>query len=193
MSGPLVCAVHEIHRGEPCIGLSPPRTDRAAAGIARHWRPYLLGSGRPVRPQNPQRPLALRVRVPSRVLHSDVRRTRRRLAPALSLLLAACASLARNDAPVDAVAGEWVDVSKSTQIDTIGAGGGSVQPRTVPPERPSVATHARAVAPGYVEGGSRLQRDRSSHCTTPWSVATIVQLRLARLLQLSVPPSVLPC
>src|SRR5258707_2997815 len=151
MSGPLVCAVHEIHRGEPCIGLSPPRTDRAAAGIARHWRPYLLGSGRPVRPQNPQRPLALRVRVPSRVLHSDLLRTRQCLAPALSLLLAACASLARNDAPVDAVAGEGVDVSKSTQIDTIGAGGGSAQPPTAPPQRPSAPRPPGAAARGDLQ------------------------------------------
>ncbi len=120
------------------------------------------------------------------MLHSDLRRTRRCLAPALSLLLAACASLARNDAPVDAVAGEWVDVSKSTQIDTIGAGGGSVQPRTVQPERPSVATHAGTVAPGYVEVESGFERDRSSDGTTLGSVPTLLKLGLARRLQLSV-------
>ncbi len=237
--------------------------------------------------------------------HDDLRMTRRRLAPALFLLLAACASLARNDAPADAVAGEWVDVSKSTQTDTMvwvltdggddqllrvsldssgtkvtrshfgrwsvetsetggqatslcfvrrpgrdapscvdftidtirasghpirrltlrnyvgqhhtgdrqllervprmvpperaeppstepsattttGDGGGSFQPRTVQPERPSVATHAGTVAPGYVEVESGFERDRGSDGTTSGSVPTLLKLGLTRRTQLSV-------
>lgn len=218
---------------------------------------------------------------------------------ALPTLLGACATLARRDATVAAVAGEWVDVSKSTRADTMvwvlagngddellrvspaaegarltrrhfgrwypsarasdgdetlcfvqrpgrdapscvdftidtvivrdrplrrltlhgyagehhtsdrrllervpraapaaraeaaestasSASAGTFQPRAVQPERPSVATHAGTVAPGFAEVETGFERDRSTDGTTLGSVPTVLKLGMTRRTQLSV-------
>jgi hypothetical protein len=67
------------------------------------------------------------------------------------------------------------------------AGGGSnYHPRAVQPERPSVATHAGTVAPGYAELETGVEHDRFGDGTTALGVPTELKLGLARTTQLSV-------
>lgn len=68
---------------------------------------------------------------------------------------------------------------------TAGEGAGGFQPRTVQPERPSVATHAGTVAPGYAELETGFERDRNSDGTTVGSVPTVLKIGLTRRTQLS--------
>ena len=58
-------------------------------------------------------------------------------------------------------------------------------PRRVQPERPSVATHAGTVAPGYAEIESAVERDRDPDGTITTLEPTVLKLGLARRVQLS--------
>ena len=66
-----------------------------------------------------------------------------------------------------------------------GAGTGGFQARAVQPERPSVATHAGTVAPGYVEVESGFERDRAADGTSVGSVPTVLKVGLTKRTQLS--------
>jgi hypothetical protein len=64
---------------------------------------------------------------------------------------------------------------------------GSVpDPRAVQPERPSVATHAGTVAPGYVEIETGVETDRNSDDTHTLLVPTVVKVGIAPRAQLSI-------
>jgi hypothetical protein len=58
-------------------------------------------------------------------------------------------------------------------------------PRAVQPERPTVATHAGTVAPGYAELETGVERDRPGDGTTLVSVPTTLKLGLAPRAQLT--------
>jgi hypothetical protein len=117
--------------------------------------------------------------------------TRRIVAPTFCLLLAACATLPRHDAslrvefPVDTVRVDGRPaVADAPAADSEGAEGR--QPRAVQPERPSVATHAGTVSPGYVEVESGFERDRSDDGSTVGSVPTLLKFGLGPRTQLSI-------
>ena len=61
-----------------------------------------------------------------------------------------------------------------------------IDPRAVQPERPSVATHAGTVAPGYLEIETGGEYDRFSDGTHGVSVPTVFKIGLASRAQLSV-------
>jgi len=67
-----------------------------------------------------------------------------------------------------------------------GAVQANVDPRAVQPERPSVATHAGTVAPGYLEIETGIELDRQPDGTHATSVPTELKLGLAPRVQLSV-------
>jgi hypothetical protein len=64
--------------------------------------------------------------------------------------------------------------------------GSAPDPRAVQPERPSVATHAGTVAPGYVEIETGVEMDRNPDGTHALQVPTLVKLGIAPRAQLSV-------
>jgi hypothetical protein len=64
--------------------------------------------------------------------------------------------------------------------------GGAPDPRRVQPERPSVATHAGTVAPGYVEIETGVETDRNADGTHALQVPTLVKVGIAPQVQLSV-------
>jgi hypothetical protein len=59
-------------------------------------------------------------------------------------------------------------------------------PRLVQPERPTVATHAHTVAPGYVEIESGVEGDRVSAGKRDYFAPTVIKVGLASHLQLNV-------
>jgi hypothetical protein len=59
-------------------------------------------------------------------------------------------------------------------------------PHAVQPERPTVATHAGTVAPGWLEVESGVERDRFSPNTTATTAPTVFKLGLAENMQLGV-------
>ncbi len=59
-------------------------------------------------------------------------------------------------------------------------------PRVVQPERPTVATHAHTVAPGYMELESGVQGSRISPGQRAWSAPIVDKIGLASHLQLNV-------
>ena len=59
-------------------------------------------------------------------------------------------------------------------------------PRAVQPERPSVATHAGTVAPGFLELETGVEHDRNGDATTTLLVPTLFKFGLAPRAQLSV-------
>lgn len=59
-------------------------------------------------------------------------------------------------------------------------------PRSVQPERPTVATHAHTVAPGYAEIETGIQGDRSAPGQRTWSAPTVLKLGLTEHMQLNV-------
>lgn len=61
-------------------------------------------------------------------------------------------------------------------------------PRAAQPERPSVATHAFAVAPGYVELETGFQRQQQGELADQIAVPILVKIGLARRLQLDIAP-----
>ncbi|MBI3792637.1 MAG: hypothetical protein HY275_17410 [Gemmatimonadetes bacterium] len=63
--------------------------------------------------------------------------------------------------------------------------GSAYHPRSVQPERPSVATHAGTVAPGYWELETGLEHDRIADGTRALQVGTVLKFGLAKPLQLS--------
>ncbi len=63
-------------------------------------------------------------------------------------------------------------------------GAGAFHPRSVQPERPSVATHAGTVAPGYAEVESGVERDAPGDGTHAVSVPTLVKFGLGARTQL---------
>lgn len=67
-----------------------------------------------------------------------------------------------------------------------GGSGGGFQANAVQPERPSVATHAGTVAPGFAEVESGFERDRNSDGSSAGSVPTLLKLGLTRRSQLAV-------
>ena len=81
-------------------------------------------------------------------------------------------------------------VSTSTPVSSAASpasgGGSNYHPRAVQPERPSVATHAGTVAPGYAELETGVEHDRFADGTTALGVPTEVKLGLARTTQLSI-------
>ena len=62
---------------------------------------------------------------------------------------------------------------------------GSFQPHAVQPERPSVATHAGTVAPGFAEWESGVEYDRNDDGTTAGSAPVVLKLGLTKRTQLS--------
>src|SRR4051812_47481213 len=64
--------------------------------------------------------------------------------------------------------------------------GSAPDPRAVQPERPSVATHAGTVAPGYVEIETGVETDRNADGTHALQVPTLVKVGIAPQVQLSV-------
>ena len=65
------------------------------------------------------------------------------------------------------------------------AGGGAADPRAVQPERPTVATHAGTVAPGYAELETGVERDRAADGSRAFSVPTVLKVGLGRREQLT--------
>ena len=63
--------------------------------------------------------------------------------------------------------------------------GPAPDPRAVQPERPSVATHAGTVAPGYAEVETGVERDRVADGSHAFQVPTVLKLGLAPRAQLS--------
>ena len=59
-------------------------------------------------------------------------------------------------------------------------------PRAVQPERPTVATHAHTVAPGYFEIESGVEGDRVSSGTRAWVAPSVLKVGLTRHTQLNV-------
>ena len=121
--------------------------------------------------------------------------TRRAVAPTLCLLLAACATLPRRDASsrvdftVDTVRADGRPAVAGAPAADSSDGSDGVEgrrPRAVQPERPSVATHAGTVAPGYLEVESGFERDRSDDGSTLGSVPTLLKIGLAPRAQLSI-------
>ena len=64
--------------------------------------------------------------------------------------------------------------------------GSAPDPRAVQPERPSVATHAGTVAPGYVEIETGVEADRNPDGTHALVVPTVVKVGIAPRAQLSI-------
>lgn len=64
--------------------------------------------------------------------------------------------------------------------------GSAPDPRAVQPERPSVATHAGTVAPGYVEIETGVEADRNPDNTHALQIPTVVKLGIAPRAQLSI-------
>ena len=64
--------------------------------------------------------------------------------------------------------------------------GGAPDPRAVQPERPSVATHAGTVAPGYVEIETGVETDRNPDDTHALQIPTVVKVGVAPRGQLSI-------
>jgi hypothetical protein len=62
----------------------------------------------------------------------------------------------------------------------------AIDPRLVQPERPTVATHAHTVAPGYVEIEAGVQGDRIGRGSRAYAAPVVVKLGLASHLQLNV-------
>jgi Putative MetA-pathway of phenol degradation len=58
-------------------------------------------------------------------------------------------------------------------------------PRAVQPERPTVATHAHTVAPGYVEIETGVQGDHDGKGQRAWSVPTVTKIGLTSHMQLN--------
>lgn len=65
------------------------------------------------------------------------------------------------------------------------SGGGGFHPRAVQPERPSVATHAGTVAPGFLEIESGGERDKTSGADATYSVPTVVKIGVSNRTQLA--------
>ena len=61
-----------------------------------------------------------------------------------------------------------------------------VDPRAVQPERPTVATHAHTVAPGYFELESGIEGDRVSEGTRAWFAPSVLKVGLTSHTQLNV-------
>lgn len=62
----------------------------------------------------------------------------------------------------------------------------ATDPRAVQPERPSVATHAGTVAPGYLEIETGVESDRNPDGTHAFDIPTVLKIGVAPRLQLSV-------
>ena len=69
--------------------------------------------------------------------------------------------------------------------------GSAPDPRAVQPERPSVATHAGTVAPGYVEVETGVETDRNPDDTHVFLIPTVVKVGMAPRVQLSIVAPVL--
>ena len=65
------------------------------------------------------------------------------------------------------------------------AGSGEYHPRSVQPERPSVATHAGTVATGYLELESGLEHDSYADATRGVQLGSVFKLGLAKRVQLA--------
>ena len=65
------------------------------------------------------------------------------------------------------------------------AGSGEYHPRSVQPERPSVATHAGTVAAGYLELETGLEHDSYADATRGVQLGSVFKLGLAKRVQLS--------
>src|SRR5205085_5718550 len=59
-------------------------------------------------------------------------------------------------------------------------------PRLVQPERPTVATHAHTVAPGYFELESGVEGDRVSKSTRTWFAPNVLKIGVTTHTQLNV-------
>lgn len=68
----------------------------------------------------------------------------------------------------------------------LGAQEPAVDPRLVQPERPTVATHAHTVAPGYVEIESGIEGDRAGAGKRAYFAPTVTKIGLTSHLQLNV-------
>ena len=60
-----------------------------------------------------------------------------------------------------------------------------MDPHAAQPERPTVATHAGVVAPGWIEIETGLERDRFADRTVGVGIPTVIKIGVARRLQLS--------
>jgi hypothetical protein len=66
----------------------------------------------------------------------------------------------------------------------LGAQEPAVDPRAVQPERPTVATHAYTVAPGYVEVEAGMEGDRTGPGSRAWLAPTVTKVGLTSHVQL---------
>ena len=64
-------------------------------------------------------------------------------------------------------------------------------PRAAQPERPTVATHAYAVSPGYAELETGWEWDNNQDATHGWSFPILIKIGLARRLQLGLQTTLL--
>src|SRR5437660_4951159 len=69
------------------------------------------------------------------------------------------------------------------------ADAGAPDPHAVQPERPTVATHAHTVAPGWVELESGLERDRFPDATRGLTATLVAKIGLAPRAQLNLTPT----
>lgn len=74
----------------------------------------------------------------------------------------------------------------SNDAGEVSAGSGGFHPRSVQPERPSVATHAGTVAAGYAEIETGVESDRISDGTRATQIPTLFKLGLTRRTQLAI-------
>ena len=95
-----------------------------------------------------------------------------RVSTAVAAMMVAAAGMA-------IVAGRAASLS-AQQPDT------ASDPRAVQPERPTVATHAGTVAPGFLEIEAGVERDRFAPSTVGVSTPVVVKFGVARHAQLSV-------
>lgn len=80
----------------------------------------------------------------------------------------------------------WMSVACAPMLSSANGGGGGPDPRAVQPERPSVATHAGTVAPGYLEIESGVESDRDPDGSHAFVIPTVLKIGVAPRAQLSV-------
>ncbi len=98
---------------------------------------------------------------------------------------ASCVAAARAPLQWRSVAATAAGAATVADTDRVRADDNS-DPRAVQPERPTVATHAGTVAPGYLEIETGIERDRASDRTGATLVPTVFKFGVTRTTQLSI-------
>ena len=95
------------------------------------------------------------------------------------------AELAPSKAEADRTSPTSAPKSAPTSAPASSGAGGGFHPRAVQPERPSVATHAGTVAPGYLEVETGIERDQIEGTHFATSIPTLFKVGLSSHLQLA--------